>query len=65
MFKLIDLPFDAAALEPHMSSDTLNTHHGKHHAAYINKTNAFLKERPNAPTSLEEVVRLAKRENVK
>lgn len=65
MFKLIDLPFDASALEPHMSRDTLNTHHGKHHAAYINKTNAFLKERQNAPTSLEEVVLLAKRENDK
>ncbi|MBP6689524.1 MAG: superoxide dismutase [Hyphomonadaceae bacterium] len=65
MFKLIDLPFDANALEPHMSRDTLNTHHGKHHAAYINKMNAFLAERESPPTSLEEVVRLAKRENDK
>lgn len=65
MFKLLDLPFDAAALEPHMSRDTLNTHHGKHHAAYINKTNAFLKERSNAPATLEEVVLLARRENDK
>jgi len=65
MYKLIDLPFDVNALEPHMSRDTLNTHHGKHHAAYINKMNAFLAERENPPTSLEEVVRLAKRENDK
>lgn len=63
MFKLIDLPFDAAALEPHMSRDTLNTHHGKHHAGYIKKLNGFLAERENAPASLEEVVRLAKAEN--
>ncbi len=62
MFKLPDLPFAAAALEPLMSRTTLETHHGKHHAAYIKKTNAFLAERADAPTTLEEVVRLADRE---
>ena len=45
MFKLPELPFDVAALEPHMSRTTLETHHGKHHAAYIKKTNGFLAER--------------------
>jgi Fe-Mn family superoxide dismutase len=65
MFKLIDLPFDAASLEPHMSRDTLNTHHGKHHAGYIKKLNGFLAERTNAPSSLEEIVRFAKAENDK
>jgi superoxide dismutase, Fe-Mn family len=62
MFKLPDLPFAETALEPLMSATTLRTHHGKHHAAYIKKTNAALAERANAPTSLEEVVRLAVRE---
>jgi len=62
MFKLPDLPFDAAALEPYMSRTTLETHHGKHHAAYIKKTNGFLAERANAPTTLEEVVRVAAQE---
>lgn len=65
MFKLPDLPFDAGALEPAMSRDTLNTHHGKHHAGYINKTNAALKERADAPAALEDVVRLAVREHNK
>ncbi len=65
MFKLIDLPFDAAALEPHMSRDTLNTHHGKHHAGYIKKLNGFLAERENVAAALEEVVRRAKAENDK
>jgi Fe-Mn family superoxide dismutase len=62
MFKLPDLPFAANALEPHMSRTTLETHHGKHHAGYIKKTNAALAERADAPKSLEEVVRLALRE---
>jgi Fe-Mn family superoxide dismutase len=65
MFKLPDLPFAQNALEPAMSADTLATHHGKHHAAYINKTNAFLKERANAPVALEDVIRLAEREQDK
>jgi Fe-Mn family superoxide dismutase len=58
-FKLPPLPFDVRALEPHMSADTLRTHHDKHHAAYIKKTNALLAETPDAAVSLEEVVRRA------
>ncbi|QGZ93861.1 superoxide dismutase [Terricaulis silvestris] len=62
MFKLPPLPFAADALEPAMSRDTLNTHHGKHHAAYIKKMNAALEGRGDAPDTLEDVVRLAVRE---
>jgi Fe-Mn family superoxide dismutase len=62
MFELIPLPYAETALEPSMSRDTLATHHGKHHAGYIKKMNAALAERPDAPKSLEEVVRLAARE---
>jgi Fe-Mn family superoxide dismutase len=29
------LPFAKDALEPHMSANTLNIHHGKHHNAYV------------------------------
>lgn len=65
MFKLSDLPFEKAALEPAMSALTLETHHGKHHAGYIKKTNAALEERGETPTALEEVVRLAAREKDK
>ena len=63
MFNLPPLPFDQAALEPAMSAQTLLTHHAKHHAGYVKKTNASLSERADAPKSLEEVVRLAAREN--
>jgi superoxide dismutase, Fe-Mn family len=58
-FKLPDLPYDAGALEPHISRTTMETHHGKHHAAYIKNMNAILAERADAPRSLEAVVRLA------
>jgi len=65
MFKLPPLPYSEEALAPHMSADTLRTHHGKHHAAYIKKMNAALEERSDAPATLEEVVRLAAREKDK
>jgi Fe-Mn family superoxide dismutase len=46
-----------------MSAETLRTHHGKHHGAYIKKTNALLAEMKDravsAQASLEEVVRHA------
>ena len=61
MFKLPPLPFAADALEPAMSRMTLETHHGKHHAAYIKKMNAALEGRSDAPDRLEDVVRLAVR----
>jgi superoxide dismutase, Fe-Mn family len=62
MFKLPPLPFAEDALAPAMSADTLRTHHGKHHAAYIKKMNAALEGRSDAPDTLEDVVRLAARE---
>jgi Fe-Mn family superoxide dismutase len=65
MFKLPDLPFSTAALEPAMSRTTLETHHGKHHAAYIKNMNAILAERADAPKTVEAVVTLAARENNK
>lgn len=62
MFKLPDLPYPLDALEPHISAQTMGIHHGKHHAAYINKLNEALKARAEAPKTMEEVVRLAVRE---
>ncbi|MGE0533043.1 MAG: superoxide dismutase [Hyphomonadaceae bacterium] len=59
MFKLPPLPFANTALEPAMSKDTLDTHHGKHHAAYIKKTNDLLQEKNWGEASLEDVVRKA------
>ncbi len=36
------LPYPAAALEPHIDAETMNIHHGKHHAAYVTKLNEAL-----------------------
>lgn len=38
-FKLAPLPFDAAALEPHIDKMTMEIHHGKHHKAYVDNLN--------------------------
>lgn len=65
MFKLPELPFAPDALEPLMSRTTLDTHHGKHHAAYIKNMNAILAERADAPQTVEAAVALAVRENNK
>ncbi len=62
MFKLPDLPYADTALEPHMSRETFSYHHAKHHAAYINNMNAALKDRADAPATLEAVIELAERE---
>ena len=41
------LPYDAAALEPHIDAQTMQIHHGKHHAAYVNNLNAALEKHPD------------------
>ena len=41
-FTLPDLPFAKEALTPHMSAETLDFHHGKHHQAYVDKLNELV-----------------------
>ncbi len=55
-FTLPPLPYPANALEPIISEKTLNFHHGKHHAAYVNNLNNLLNGHPLAEKSLEEVI---------
>ncbi|MBZ4420933.1 superoxide dismutase [Myxococcus sp. RHSTA-1-4] len=55
-FKLPDLPFAKDALAPHVSAETLEYHHGKHHAAYVTNLNKLLEGKPEAEKSLEEVI---------
>ncbi|AXK43331.1 superoxide dismutase [Erythrobacter aureus] len=62
-FALIDLPYDDTALEPAVSAKTLSFHHGKHHKAYIDKTNAAIEGGELADKSLEEVVAAARGSN--
>jgi len=40
------LPYDFAALEPHIDTQTMQIHHGKHHQAYVNNLNAALAKHP-------------------
>ncbi len=41
-FELPPLPYSSDALEPHINALTMEIHHGKHHAAYVNKLNAAI-----------------------
>jgi Fe-Mn family superoxide dismutase len=45
--QLPPLPYDFAALEPHIDAQTMQIHHGKHHAAYVNNLNAALEKHPD------------------
>ena len=55
-FELIALPYAPEALEPVISKRTLEFHHGKHLAGYVNNLNGLLEESPLAGLSLEEIV---------
>jgi Fe-Mn family superoxide dismutase len=44
--QLPSLPYDAAALEPHIDATTMQIHHGKHHAAYVSKLNDAIAKHP-------------------
>jgi superoxide dismutase, Fe-Mn family len=55
-FTLPELPYAPTALEPHIDSRTMEIHHGKHHAAYVNNLNAALEGSENADKSLEELM---------
>src|SRR5579883_1130412 len=56
-FSLPQLPYDAAALEPHIDKMTMEIHHGKHHGAYVTNLNKALESAPNlAAKSVEELL---------
>ena len=54
--ELPDLPFGKNALEPHMSANTLDFHHGKHHNAYVVKGNELLEDAGLSADNLEALV---------
>ncbi|MBF0560409.1 MAG: superoxide dismutase [Alphaproteobacteria bacterium] len=56
-FELPPLPYDKAALEPHITARTLEFHHGKHHQTYVTNLNNLTKDTPLATASLEEVIK--------
>jgi Fe-Mn family superoxide dismutase len=59
-FILPPLPFERDALAPHMSAETLDFHHGKHHKAYVDKTNELVAAGGLQGKSLVDVIRGAK-----
>jgi superoxide dismutase, Fe-Mn family len=57
-FTLPPLPYDYSALEPHIDTQTMQIHHDKHHAAYVNNLNAALESHPDiASKSIEDILR--------
>ncbi|HEX7966762.1 MAG TPA: superoxide dismutase [Stellaceae bacterium] len=64
-FELPPLPYPKDGLEPHMSSRTLEFHHDKHHAAYVNTLNKLVQNTPFATQPLEEVIRATAKDESK
>ena len=57
--ELPELPYATDALLPYISATTLEFHHGKHHAAYVAKTNQLVESSPLADENLEEIIAAA------
>ena len=56
-FSLPDLPYAKTALAPYISAETLEYHHGKHHAAYVTNLNKLIEGKPEASKSLEDIIK--------
>jgi superoxide dismutase, Fe-Mn family len=55
-YEVPDLPYDYAALEPHIDEATMRVHHDKHHQAYVDKANAALEGTDWADKPIEDVI---------
>jgi Fe-Mn family superoxide dismutase len=55
-FTLPDLPYAHDALEPHIDKMTMEIHHGKHHAAYVNNLNKAVENTEWAAKPIEEIL---------
>ena len=56
--ELPKLPYDFAALEPHIDAQTMQIHHGKHHQAYVTNLNTALEKYPDLQgKSVDELCR--------
>jgi Fe-Mn family superoxide dismutase len=58
-FELPDLPYPDDGLAPHLSAETLNYHHGKHHRAYIANLNRLVAGTEWEASPVEDIVRTA------
>ncbi|MBE0508450.1 MAG: superoxide dismutase [Fe] [Marinospirillum sp.] len=59
-FELPALPYAKNALEPHISAETLEFHHGKHHNTYVTKLNGLVPGSEYEGKSLEEIIKASK-----
>ncbi|MCO6440469.1 MAG: superoxide dismutase [Nitrococcus mobilis] len=57
--ELPELPYALNALEPYISRETLEYHHGKHHKAYVDKTNQLIEGTEYANMELEAIIKKA------
>lgn len=64
-FELPELPYAYDALSPHMSAETLEFHHDKHHNAYREVMNTMIDGTDYADMSLEEIVQKSFKEDKK
>ena len=55
-FEVPPLPYDYAALEPHIDEQTMRIHHDKHHQAYVDNANAALEGTQLADKSVEQIL---------
>ena len=56
-FTLPALPYATDALEPHIDKLTMEIHHGKHHQAYVTNLNKALEGKPEANSSIEDIIK--------
>jgi len=56
-FELPALPYEKTALEPHISAETLDFHHGKHHNTYVTKLNGLVGGTELEGKTLEEIIK--------
>lgn len=56
-FELPALPYEKTALEPHISAETLEFHHGKHHNTYVTKLNGLVGGTEFEGKTLEEIIK--------
>jgi len=57
--ELPKLPYERNALEPHISSETLDYHYGKHHATYVTNLNKLIAGGEFESASLEDIIKKA------
>ena len=56
-FELPNLPYAKDALQPYISAETLEFHHGKHHATYVTNLNKAIEGTEFADAALDDIVK--------